>query len=310
MTDDELTTLKAQIDSLSRDRLLDLELNPEQVEGEHNSEYLKSIHAFIFQDSTEYINAGQFREPVEPGWYHTKQRDMYPKGLEVFYSNNPDEHTIDQILSDATIKLQNCANDYEFAQAMSELYSKLDYQHPFIEGNSRTLRYFTSVIAHDYGYNLDWSKTGDSKLSRVELYVARDTNMIDVNFDFSEEHLQFLKHHNNTEYGKHQEYIDNDMIGFLTSAKSDFKLRSLTDIIHDNLSKQLNVNVVIETYRALIQERFKNDPIKLAEKINEFEQKIPELSNNLEPSFNKEPTKHQVQEIKISSNNIDKDKGR
>ncbi|MCL2636676.1 MAG: Fic family protein, partial [Betaproteobacteria bacterium] len=61
-----------------------------------------------------------------------------------------------------------------FAEEISKVYARLDYIHPFCEGNSRTLREFTRQIAQANGYKLSWEKFNESDKSRDLLCIARD----------------------------------------------------------------------------------------------------------------------------------------
>lgn len=237
MTEDEIKAIKAQIDESASYRLWRLENNPNLVKGNFDANHLKAVHSYILQDSTQYIKAGEFREVVPAGYYHSKQRNMYPLGMEVFYANKPDEQTINSLLNSFKERLSKLNSVDEFSKAMAVLYSKLDYQHPFEEGNSRTLRYFSSLISQNFGFELDWSKTGGSSLSRVELYIARDVAIIENNFDFSEENLLYLQEFDNTEYGKHQELIQYQTREFFNQSKHDYSFRSLDQVIRDNTSK-------------------------------------------------------------------------
>ena len=45
----------------------------------------------------------------------------------------------------------------KFSERLGHYYGELDALHPFREGNSRTLRQFTSDLALNAGMNLDWS---------------------------------------------------------------------------------------------------------------------------------------------------------
>lgn len=62
----------------------------------------------------------------------------------------------------------------KFAARLAFYYSELDAIHPFREGNSRTLRAFTSDLAQAAGYRLDWARSGSAPEDRQRLYHARD----------------------------------------------------------------------------------------------------------------------------------------
>ncbi len=61
----------------------------------------------------------------------------------------------------------------KFVQQLAEIYVNLDYLHPFLDGNSRTLRSFTRQLARGAGYELDWSVFNASPIARDMLYIAR-----------------------------------------------------------------------------------------------------------------------------------------
>jgi cell filamentation protein len=61
-----------------------------------------------------------------------------------------------------------------FAARLAFYYSELDAIHAFREGNSRTLRAFTSDLAQAAGHGLDWARTAPTPENRQNLYHARD----------------------------------------------------------------------------------------------------------------------------------------
>ena len=237
MTEEEIELIKSQIDKFTKSRIWELEDNPNLVKGNFDVQHLKSVHGFILQDSTQYIKAGEFREVVPDGYYHSKQRPAYPQGTEVFYSNKPSEATVDKILNQGMESLKNSKNIEDFSENMANIYAQLDYQHPFEEGNSRTLRYFSSLMAKETGYELDWSKTGENSLARIELYIARDSHILNTLYDFSPQHLAKLERTDNTEFGKHKEHLENDIQGFFRESSQTYNFRPLAQIIQDNTTK-------------------------------------------------------------------------
>ncbi len=60
------------------------------------------------------------------------------------------------------------------AKRLAYYYSELDAIHAFRDGNSRTLRAFTSDLAEAAGYRLDWAPTAQTPELRQRLYHARD----------------------------------------------------------------------------------------------------------------------------------------
>lgn len=49
--------------------------------------------------------------------------------------------------------------DERIPRRIAHYYSELNAIHPFREGNGRTIRLFLSLLALQYGWYLDWSKT-------------------------------------------------------------------------------------------------------------------------------------------------------
>lgn len=65
-----------------------------------------------------------------------------------------------------------------FAARLAYYYGELDAIHAFREGNSRTLRAFTSDLATSAGHRLDWSRNGTADEDRQRLYHARDVALM------------------------------------------------------------------------------------------------------------------------------------
>ena len=70
----------------------------------------------------------------------------------------------------------------EMSETLAQTYARLDYLHPFREGNSRTLRTFTEQLARENGHRLDWGTTNVTPRSRDALYVARDMAVIQLRY--------------------------------------------------------------------------------------------------------------------------------
>ena len=70
-----------------------------------------------------------------------------------------------------------------FVKKMTEIYSKLDYLHPFRDGNSRTIREFTRELALKAGFKMNWEKSNLNQEKRNELYIARDLAVNKIAYD-------------------------------------------------------------------------------------------------------------------------------
>jgi cell filamentation protein len=60
------------------------------------------------------------------------------------------------------------------ALRLAYYYSELDAIHAFRDGNSRTLRAFTSDLAEAVGHRLDWAPAAATAEQRQRLFRARD----------------------------------------------------------------------------------------------------------------------------------------
>jgi cell filamentation protein len=77
----------------------------------------------------------------------------------------------------AKLEAENCLLGLDtgaIARRLAYYYSELDAIHAFREGNSRTLRAFTSDLAESAGYRLDWAPAAQTAEQRQQLYQARD----------------------------------------------------------------------------------------------------------------------------------------
>lgn len=132
---------------------------------------LKETHRRLFGEVFDW--AGEYRERMG---LITKRR----LGQSVVYCNArfvPSE--LERVASE--LKQDNMLKGLDkltFGKKMAYFYGELDAIHPFREGNSRTLRQFTSDIARESGFRLDWSKTVHSENAQNKLYEARDNAVL------------------------------------------------------------------------------------------------------------------------------------
>jgi cell filamentation protein len=165
---------------LTSSRIAELKVNP--VAGNFDLGHLREVHRRIFQDLpsagfSEYT-PGEYRTPVQPGvdWQKCRVLDAAPGQFFVTYSKMDEaaqrrlETTLAQVQPDQLEQL----NPKEFTHAISKLYSELDYIHPFLDGNSRTLRSFTAQLAEKAGYRIEWDRFDSAHQGRDKLYIARD----------------------------------------------------------------------------------------------------------------------------------------
>lgn len=177
------------------------ELHMLPVEGVFDELHLRRIHERIFRGFTEmYIdvpdtnnsgqvvkelvpfNPGEYRRPLE-GFqdYYCKDRPIVTQGCFSVVSYARLDESAMQMLSETLARANpetlKKLDAYAFADEISCIYVRLDYIHPFPEGNSRTLREFTRELAFASGYVLDWNIYDRNQASRDALYVARDVGV-------------------------------------------------------------------------------------------------------------------------------------
>lgn len=162
-----------------------LELEDKPIDGSFDLEHLKKINYHLFQDlpnlGPEYAkeyHPGEFRKevPAHLIWKKPRQMAGIKEVSNIVYSNM-DKQIIEETaayLKEIDIDKLKAMRKPTFAKKMSEIYTKLDYLHPFPDGNSRTIREFTRTLARKAGYELNWEKTNLSQDTRNELYIARD----------------------------------------------------------------------------------------------------------------------------------------
>ena len=177
-----------EITSLVKKRILELRNKP--IEGAFDVAHLQEIHRVIFQDVLGVPNAalvvredftpGKFRSPVPEGLSWKKERSLKStdKIHPIYYSSMNTENIkkLETILKSTSLEQMSKLPEDKFKYEMAVLYAKLDQIHPFNDGNSRTLREFTSHLAKNSGYIIEWSKL-DSEQGHELLYIARDKSV-------------------------------------------------------------------------------------------------------------------------------------
>lgn len=167
----------------TRWRIVELELNP--VRGTFDATHLKEINRRIFQDlpdlGFEDVTPGRYRPPVPPGKDWIKNRSLESVGGSSYVTYSSLDKAAQARLDEA-LKLANPVElgrlkTADFTKAVATLYAEIDYVHPFLDGNSRTLRTFTKQLAREAGYELDWERFNRSTAGRDILYVARDKSV-------------------------------------------------------------------------------------------------------------------------------------
>lgn len=130
------------------------------------------------------MTPGQYRPAVaEPfNWMKNRGLKTVPGSFFVAYSRMDDAAIarLDKVLGGAKPEALRDLKTDAFTQRIGELYADLDYVHPFLDGNSRTLRAFTGQLAREAGYEIDWDRFNRSDIGRDLLYIARDLSVNEV----------------------------------------------------------------------------------------------------------------------------------
>jgi cell filamentation protein len=163
-------------------RAIELEDNP--IEGNFDAAHLKAVHKHLFQDIKALgfdERPGEFREPVPEGqdWHKRRNLDTVQGSFVVAYSKMDASALVklDAALNEANPDLMGELPQQEFVKKMAEIYTACDYVHPFYDGNSRALRSFTSQLAQESGYSINWEAFNETPHGRDRLYIARDNDV-------------------------------------------------------------------------------------------------------------------------------------
>lgn len=148
------------------------------VNGQFNPAHLQEIHRRIFQDSLQN-QPGQLR-PITPLYIKRRRLESTGHCYRVHYApGNEFQTCIEKVLGSLTDAADWRGLGIErFSRRMASFYGDLDYLHPFVEGNSRTLRVFTAQWANTLGYQLFWGTASADAAARDRLYVARDLEVM------------------------------------------------------------------------------------------------------------------------------------
>ena len=159
---------------LAKSRIQELQERP--IQGAFDVAHLCAINRHIFQDI--YLDAGELRS--ERGQWG-KGRALHHMRYPVYYKPAEEMNKeLPQVLARANTDDWAQYNTPELlAPPLAKLYADLDFQHPFADGNSRTLREFTRCwVAEKTSQHLAWAHTTDPFETRDALYLARDAEVL------------------------------------------------------------------------------------------------------------------------------------
>lgn len=152
------------------------ELQERSIRGAFDVAHLRAINQHIFQDI--YLDAGELRSERSQ-W--GKGRALHNLRYPVYYKPAEEmQKELPQVLAQANA--ENWAQHdtpEKLAGPLAKFYADLDFQHPFVDGNSRTLREFTRRwVAEKTSQQLTWAHTIDPFETRDALYLARDAEVL------------------------------------------------------------------------------------------------------------------------------------
>ena len=130
-----------------------------QILNEHapehfDTEYLRQLHLRIF--SEVYPWAGEFR------------RVGIGKGDTIFLPHQQIQAALDELLTEIDQQKQNFIVDKaQFSQSVGDFLVRLNYIHPFREGNGRTQRLFVSKLAQYASIDLNWEAVSNEAMRRA-----------------------------------------------------------------------------------------------------------------------------------------------
>lgn len=164
-------------------RAVELSLDP--VQGRFDAAHLKEINRRLFQDlpgaGFTDVTPGVFRPSVPDGKDWIKNRALATTSATSFVAYSRMDSAalarLDALLSQLNPKVLGQLPQPEFTAAVGQLYTQLDYIHPFRDGNSRTLRIFTQQLAKEAGYSIEWDRFNRDAVGRDMLYIARDISV-------------------------------------------------------------------------------------------------------------------------------------
>jgi cell filamentation protein len=143
-------------------------LQSSPIKGLFDTARLQETHRRIF--GRVYPWAGELRRDIG---MMAKAR---PSGFVVAYG--PSQNVPSALAATFTaLKAENHLQGLDaagMARRLAWYYSELDAIHSFRDGNSRTLRAFTSDLAQSAGCRLDWALTAQTEEQRQRLYHAGD----------------------------------------------------------------------------------------------------------------------------------------
>lgn len=238
----ELTSYRQQL----------LEENP--ILGDYGFEHLSQIHSELFRDILD--DAGQLRETLPYGDFHTKLDTNNPRLLGVFPQPAESLAIIaqaqDRIITSNNLK--DLADDKEqFAREFAINYALFNMAHPFSEGNGRATRVLFTQLAKDAGYSFDYTRVDKDEWSRASLLSGNYIIFQD------ESQTSFRKGQTDPE----------PLIQLINESLSELKEEKELGQAEVSVTEQVKIKQ--EAYKRMVAEHFKDNPELLDKKLKEID---------------------------------------
>lgn len=148
----------------------DAELRANPIKGKYDLDHLKRIHSHLFGDVYEWAG--------KPRTVFISKRD----GLNHWKTTFAPPEQFEQIGASVAgdVKRWNSlkgAEKVEFVARITALHVKLNYMHPFPDGNGRATRTMLSQIAKAAGYDLDYAKVSPERWNDASARAMPQTNV-------------------------------------------------------------------------------------------------------------------------------------
>ena len=121
------------------------------IQGNFDFEHYKAIHRFIFEDLYDWAGVPRIVNLSKKGTSFVNAEDIEKIAKSCFDRLRENKYFKNLGLED-------------FADKITDFYCVTNNLHPFREGNGRTQRVFLSQLAHNAGYEMDFSKADADNL--------------------------------------------------------------------------------------------------------------------------------------------------
>ncbi|MBP3222569.1 MAG: Fic family protein [Actinomycetaceae bacterium] len=142
-------TLRAKEYLLTEMRTVEIYQGDADIVRTYDSEHIKSIHAYVFQDVYEW--AGQYRSV-----------DMFKGGNGFALVDSKSDMSIDSYMNDVHSFIVDNSwstlSHEDFAQQSAKVFASLNRAHPFREGNGRASKVFMEHVAELSSFQFEFHR--------------------------------------------------------------------------------------------------------------------------------------------------------